>query len=410
MLAHRRKFVLILGVACMIFLLNRLMFTAIRSEHRPNVISKGELFQRLQKEKRLEKIRRISENFQPYQNKFMSYQPLNVTKKRNNNFDNDDVEVHIETNLTVNAPKETYDIDIEAPDSYKLYFRDTEEDELNDPYVNLHKFEYKISNEFACNSDVLAVIMVNSSPGKVKERTAIRETWGSVRYYLGATVVTMFMLAKTNDIKLQADIEKESQTYQDIVQGNFIDSYRNLTYKTVMGLHWVRTYCNRTKFALKVDDDTMVDVYHLVTFLLQKSPDGNVNNFLYCSVYKNQGPVRRSSDKWFVPNHEYPYAKYPPYCEGFAYIMSNDVTRYLYETSAKVKFYWIDDVYITGLVAYLAGIAHHSMESGHAYDLMQSEHLSKHVQSSIFLLAKYEHLRANWDNAWSDIKTVHNIE
>lgn len=412
-MALRRKIGVVVAIVTIMFIMNRLVFTVLRREMQQtqNVVSMAEKLQKLEKVKRLERIKKISENFAAYQNKHMPSQPSNVTKKRQT------IAVELESKVvSVAKSKEMRtaqameNIDIKSSDSYKLYFRDTSVEDIQDPFVNLHRFEYIISNEFACSGEVLAVIMVNSSPEKVKERMDIRNTWGSVRFYLGAAVVPMFMLAKVggDDHKIQADIQKESETYQDIVQGNFKDAYKNLTLKTVMGLHWVQNYCNHTKFALKVDDDTMVDVYHLIKFLFQKSPDGNTNKFLYCSVYRNQGPVRDSSSKWFVPAREYPYSKYPPYCEGFGYIMSRDVVRLLYQSTTSVRPYWIDDVYVTGLVAYKAGIKHHDMESGHAYNLMQSEHLSKHVQSSIFLLAKYSHLRVNWENAWSDIKTIHN--
>lgn len=297
----------------------------------------------------------------------------------------------------------------DSNDDYLSYLTDVNSEDLMDLYVHRHKYEYIMKNENACTGRVLIVILVNSDPRKPKERMDIRNTWGSVNYYSGANIVTVFLLAQVKDDKIQEQITKESIAYSDIVQGNFTDSYRNLTYKSVMGLHWVQNFCNHTKFVLKVDDDTLVDPYHLVKFLYQKSPDGNLNNFLYCSTFRNQGPVRRTDDKWFVPNHEYPYSKYPPYCEGFAYIMSYDVTEKLYHTTSEVKFYWIDDVYVTGLVALKAGVTHSDMENGHAYNLMQSEHLSKNVQSSMFLLAKYEFLRQNWETAWNDIKSVHGM-
>ena len=414
-MAFRRRIGVVVAIVTLMFIMNRLVFTVLRDEMDKNLNSESERLQLLQKEKSLAKVRRISENFAPYQNKRMPSKPVSgVTQQEKNYNITSDTTIAKDKHtvrVTIDRHAQSYDnINFNSEDSYKLYFRDTEQEDIQDPFVNLHRFEYKIRNEFACNGDVLAVIMVNSSPEKVKERMQIRDTWASVRFYLGASIVPLFMLAQrsTHD-KLQEDIVKESQTYQDIVQGNFVDSYKNLTYKTVMGLHWVQHYCNHTKFVLKVDDDTMVDVYHLVKFLFQKSPDGNMNQFLYCSVYRNQGPVRDTSSKWFVPTHEYPYAKYPPYCEGFAYIMSNDVTRLLYQSTARVKTYWIDDVYVSGLVAHEAGIKHHEMESGHGYNLMQSEHLAKHVQTSLFLLAKYDHLRPNWDDAWSDIKTIHNI-
>lgn len=281
--------------------------------------------------------------------------------------------------------------------------------DLQDPLVHKHKYKFLVHNRYACNGDVFLLILIHSATDKYKERQEIRKTWGSVRDYNGASIILIFLLARPSNMTSLPEILKESRTYRDIVMGDFIDTYKNLTYKNVMGLHWTIQYCNHTKFVLKSDDDTMVDIYHLVRFLFQKSPDGEIENFMYCSTFRNQGPVRRPGDKWFVTLREYPYTKYPPYCEGFAYIMSLDVVLKLYTASISVPYYWIDDVYVTGFLAAKAGIYHHDMESGHAYNLMQSEHLSKDIQSSIFLLAKYSHHRKNWEQAWNDILAFNRI-
>ena len=39
---------------------------------------------------------------------------------------------------------------------------------------------------------------------------------------------------------------------QDIVQGSFLDTYKNLTYKSVMGQHWVSTNCQVLRVFIKV--------------------------------------------------------------------------------------------------------------------------------------------------------------
>ena len=294
-------------------------------------------------------------------------------------------------------------------EDYMGFINHASELDLQDPLLHKHNFEFLVENKYACNGNVFLLILIQSSANKYKERDEIRNTWGAVRDYNGAHIVPVFLLARPSDNTTLPTILKESKTYRDIVMGNFIDHYKNLTYKNVMGLHWTVKYCNHTKFVLKTDDDAMVDIYHLIAFLMQKSPDGVTENFMYCSTFRNQGPVRRPSDKWFVTLKEYPYTKYPPYCEGFAYIMSMDVVGKLYIASKSVPFYWVDDVYVTGFLAAKAGLYHHDMENGHSYDLMQSEHLSKHVQSSIFLLAKHAHLRKNWDRAWNDILAFNRI-
>ena len=67
----------------------------------------------------------------------------------------------------------------------------------------------------------------------------------------------VFMLGITTETRLQEEILQESRDHGDIVQvqemssslhyflhafsqGNFLDTYRNLTYKSVMGHLWVR--------------------------------------------------------------------------------------------------------------------------------------------------------------------------
>ena len=56
-------------------------------------------------------------------------------------------------------------------------------------------------------------------------------------------------------------IEHENQLYGDLVQGDFLDTYRNLTYKTVLGHMWVSNFCNQAEFVVKTDDEIYVDLY-----------------------------------------------------------------------------------------------------------------------------------------------------
>ena len=308
----------------------------------------------------------------------------------------------------VDVAKETLIVGDDFQD-YMGFINLAKEQDLQDPLLNKHKYDFVVENKYACNGDVFLLVLVHSAITKYKERDEIRKTWGSVRDVNGAYIVPIFLLAKSKENTTMSNVLKESRIYRDIVMGDFIDHYKNLTYKNVMGLHWTVTNCNHTKFVLKTDDDTMVDMYHLIRFLIQKSPDGMTENFMYCSTFRNQGPVRRPSDKWFVTLKEYPYTKYPPYCEGFAYVLSMDVVSKLYAASKYVPFYWVDDVYVTGFLAAKAGLYQHDMEYGHASNLMQLEHLSQHVQSSIFLLAKYSPLRDNWDRTWNDILAINRI-
>ncbi|KAL1481298.1 hypothetical protein MTO96_015734 [Rhipicephalus appendiculatus] len=55
--------------------------------------------------------------------------------------------------------------------------------------------------------------------------------------------VVVFLLGTTPDQEVQRKVLAEHETYGDIVQGDFVDSYKNLTYKSAMLIRWAREKC-----------------------------------------------------------------------------------------------------------------------------------------------------------------------
>ncbi len=43
--------------------------------------------------------------------------------------------------------------------------------------------------------------------------------------------------------ELQSKINYESEVYDDLIQENFVDSYNNLTLKSILMLKWVKNNC-----------------------------------------------------------------------------------------------------------------------------------------------------------------------
>ena len=50
----------------------------------------------------------------------------------------------------------------------------------------------------------------------------------------------------------EALLIEEQREYGDILQGEFHDSFRNLTLKEIMFLNWLPRHCPRTQFIFKV--------------------------------------------------------------------------------------------------------------------------------------------------------------
>lgn len=79
-------------------------------------------------------------------------------------------------------------------------------------------------------------------------------------------VKVAFLVGQTLNNETQQRIVAESDMYGDIIQESFIDSYNNLTLKTIMMLKWVNgTCCDKGKHLC----ERLYCVLFYVIFLLQ---------------------------------------------------------------------------------------------------------------------------------------------
>lgn len=56
-------------------------------------------------------------------------------------------------------------------------------------------------------------------------------------------VRTVFLVGRTLNNETQAQLINESRLYDDLIQENFMDTYNNLTIKSLMMLKWVNRNC-----------------------------------------------------------------------------------------------------------------------------------------------------------------------
>ena len=118
--------------------------------------------------------------------------------------------------------------------------------------ANPHPFKYLLNTESVCkNKDVFLIIYIHTAPKHYKRRMVIRQTWGNPKYYPDVVVRLVFVMGKTFDKpEVQDALAFESEQYGDIVQEDFMDSYKNLTFKGVAALKWISNYCQNAKFVL----------------------------------------------------------------------------------------------------------------------------------------------------------------
>ncbi|KAG9465843.1 beta-1,3-galactosyltransferase 5 isoform X2 [Eleutherodactylus coqui] len=189
------------------------------------------------------------------------------------------------------------------------------------------------------------VLLITTTYSQKEARMAIRKTWGKERVIQGKRVVAYFLLGQRENesAKEKVILAQESHIYKDIIQRDFIDTYYNLTIKTLMGIQWITHHCPQASYIMKTDSDMFVNTFYLVELLLRKNQTSN----LFTGKLKlNDRPIRMPFSKWYISKREYAMARYPPFCSGTGYVFSIDVAQKIYNVSMRMPFFKLEDVYV----------------------------------------------------------------
>ncbi|GFS08954.1 hexosyltransferase [Elysia marginata] len=253
-----------------------------------------------------------------------------------------------------------------------------------------------ISPSVSCSGrDVELVICVPVKRDNSAKRVVIRQTWGSYGKYggrygvtpptntsssfnnvptkLGEIILVFFTgspLSQSVDEE-QTRLNEEAKTYGDIFQDTYIDTYENLTLKSISIIKWISKKCPNARYVVKVDDDMYLNIPLLITSLWTHADNvyskrshasNNTSTETYPPPflvgYKNDGAkvIRNKKSKWYTSREAYADDTYPSYLSGTAYAMSGSAALKLYQTSLRVPLFWMEDIYITGLCAKVAQI------------------------------------------------------
>ena len=167
-------------------------------------------------------------------------------------------------------------------------------------------------------------------------------------------VELVFLIGKSFSDDIDEAVLDEAEKFDDIVQGTYEDTYKNLSLKALNGLEYRKLHCNKPDYILAIDDDTYVDIPSFKTHLqrLKKS-----KNFIECSQRTVvNGKVWREG-RWAVPLNVYPAERYPTYCNGPCYLMPKQTSDILYQASKKsLHDLPADDALLTGVFRAKEGI------------------------------------------------------
>jgi hypothetical protein len=219
---------------------------------------------------------------------------------------------------------------------------------------NNFTFEYMISNAHACvdDDDIFVLFLVMTTHNMTEARTAVRNTWANETKYRGKTIKTIFVLGKGRTAIQDTDLIVENEKHQDIIQGQFRDTYRTLTEKVMFALGWVREYCAHVRHVIKTDDDVFHVPERYVDHLMDHwIPDRYVGG--WCVTAR---PVRDENHKQYVSYGVYPHQYMPFYCNGGGYVMTQNAVRDIVAVAPHVQYTNMEDHFVTGLCRYATSI------------------------------------------------------
>lgn len=224
------------------------------------------------------------------------------------------------------------------------------------PPINDLHILFLIKPKEKCITQQRLVILIKSHPKNLHRRNAIRLSWGIEDRF----IKRIFLFGENDTYKKKIQIE--ALEHNDVIQGNFTDSYFNNTLKTMLGFQWAVKFCSNSDFYLFVDDDYYVNTKNVLEFINNPLgyPDNKTNGSLiiepfYAGFVFNSSPLRYKFSKWYVSLREYPYNKWPPYVTAGAYIVSQNTLLNIFYGSFYTKPFRFDDIYL-GLIAYKLSI------------------------------------------------------
>ncbi|KAK3089737.1 hypothetical protein FSP39_006090 [Pinctada imbricata] len=252
-------------------------------------------------------------------------------------------------------------------DEYAAYFVPAKE-KINPFYHTFLKDGRTICREAA---HPFLLILVPTSPSHSKERNAIRSTWASVAKHnqwpfnrVPVRVKVVFILGRSHNDTLYSGVEHENRIFNDIIQGDFLDSYNNLALKILLGLRWTSLYCSDVSYILKADDDMFVNIPVLIDVINEYDKRLSHNGLILGNI-NSDAKVRRVG-RWAVSKDAYPFPHFPPYAYGNSYVISANIVSRLFSRSEYMPYVPVEDAYITGILAKSVEAEHYNIP-GFAY-------------------------------------------
>ncbi|KAH9492158.1 hypothetical protein Btru_026435 [Bulinus truncatus] len=205
-----------------------------------------------------------------------------------------------------------------------------------------------------------AIMAVHTAPGNVGRRQAFRWMYTDPEKTKPHKIKLFFFIGLVENSTLQTQLMKEQDEFGDLVQGSFVDAYVNLTYKAVFLFKWLSENCPGLRLLLRLDDDVFMLTQQF--FRDWSALVGNRTNTITCDTESNDR-VRRDG-KWSVNRSDMAEDRYLfQHCLGYFVALTPDLVPKMDAAARKTHFFWIDDIFMYGIVAKKVGVEFVKMNS-----------------------------------------------
>ena len=158
---------------------------------------------------------------------------------------------------------------------------------------------------FTPSEPVAVLILVKSAAENIEKRSALRKMYANVEYLKGFNMpLRHAFLVATGQFNgnLPETMRAEIEQWRDIVAMDFVESYSNLTYKTLGGMRWALENCTSFEFLIMIDDDMWLSVKNAIRFLKDPCMYANL------TIGSNSPGKNKSLHGFSLSPQEYLYA------------------------------------------------------------------------------------------------------
>ncbi|XP_022099177.1 UDP-GalNAc:beta-1,3-N-acetylgalactosaminyltransferase 1-like [Acanthaster planci] len=208
-----------------------------------------------------------------------------------------------------------------------------------------------------CPDKPYVLFLVVCLPNEVLARTAVRRTWGAPNGIAEAKSLALswravFVMGRT--AAKDDQIERESNNYGDILQGEFDDLSSEVTRKVMLGFQWsdkdIPDSC-RPLYVFKTNIRVYINLPLIVPWIQDKLK--MASNLYVGKMLREDRPIRDTQDPLYVPNQDYPGNVFPNLARGPLYMLSMDVVQRMVPHFGSVTPIAMEDAYVGVLANYV---------------------------------------------------------